>query len=331
MKTNIGACILFCFFVSLSFSVSAQYPSQGLIAHYRMDGNANDNSGNNLHGTASGNIAGMTDRHGVANGALYFDGTDDYIRVTRHALLEPNVVTVCAWVKPEVTPTYHYNTIITKRMHHADDPYNSYMLDAGGTATQNKYFFSASNGTAFGSQHELDGTYDWTASTDWDFVVGVFDGQEMKLYINGTLNASFAYTGNLGYTSYDLFIGTPSFPLQFLYKGGMDDVAIFDRALSATEIANIYEQVTSVKAPVGETPVTTLYPNPAGAEIRVELNGGEMPTGMQIIDSKGAVILNEPFSERIDLKNVGGGLYYLRLTYSDGRHGTSMRFVRTGS
>jgi len=59
----------------------------GLVAYYRFNGNANDDSGNGNHGTVHGAVP-CQDRAGQANSAYCFDGVDDFIEVASSASLK---------------------------------------------------------------------------------------------------------------------------------------------------------------------------------------------------------------------------------------------------
>jgi hypothetical protein len=73
--------------------------TDGLVAYYRFNGSANDESGNGNHGTVFGALP-CTDRKGRANSAYCFDGEDDFIRVPSSASLKPpaTALSVAAWV-----------------------------------------------------------------------------------------------------------------------------------------------------------------------------------------------------------------------------------------
>src|SRR5688572_20717175 len=69
-----------------------------LAAEYRLDGNGNDTSGHGYHGVVHGAKA-TEDRFGNANGALRFDGSDDYVVVSPPPPLDAGALSVSAWVR----------------------------------------------------------------------------------------------------------------------------------------------------------------------------------------------------------------------------------------
>ncbi|MBK8685606.1 MAG: LamG domain-containing protein [Bacteroidetes bacterium] len=71
-----------------------------LIAHYPLNGDAVDSSGNNLHGTIIGTISNVVDRNGNANSAIAFNGNvANRIEVDDNILLHTPSITISAWVK----------------------------------------------------------------------------------------------------------------------------------------------------------------------------------------------------------------------------------------
>ena len=76
--------------------------SNGLVAHYTFDGNANDSSGNGNDGILRG-VTLTADRHGNVNGAYHFNGTSSYIEVPDSDSLREvgQTVTVSVWVNAE--------------------------------------------------------------------------------------------------------------------------------------------------------------------------------------------------------------------------------------
>jgi len=78
----------------------------------------------------------------------------------------------------------------------------------------------------------------------WYHVVAVYTGTQLKIYVNGVQNgASVNSTGSMTTNTKSVFIGgDPEFPAntRARWKGDLDDVYIFNRALSDTEITTLY-------------------------------------------------------------------------------------------
>lgn len=212
--------------------------NHGLIACYPFNGNANDQTINGHHGLVNG--ATLTaDRFGNPNSAYYFDGINDGIEVARASSLEPSsAITTCAWVYKE--PSSNAWTPIISKRHSIQDPYNSYSMD-GGAGINQKWMVNICNGTV-GSQRSV---FSKAARpyNQWEFLVMVYDGARLKMYINGVEENTLSVSGAIGYSSMGFYIGKNTVYDQF-FKGKIDDVRIYNRALSACEIRYLYNNCT---------------------------------------------------------------------------------------
>jgi hypothetical protein len=73
---------------------------------------------------------------------------------------------------------------------------------------------------------------------NWQYVTVVYDNRNMQMYINGILNNATSFTDSIyGYTS-DLFIGGTT---GYTFNGDVDEVMIFNRTLTGTEISGMYD------------------------------------------------------------------------------------------
>lgn len=233
--------------------------ADGLIAYYPLDGNANDMSFNNNNGVVLGPTL-TTDRFGNPNSAYLFNGTTDYIRVADHPTLRPTeAVTVSAWANAEDFTSWL--VIVCKRHNEFNFPYNSYMLYGDGfTNIPQKWSFGITDLSVqqyVTSPNILD-------TNRWLHIAGTYDknlnDSNVSLYVNGTLikteNANFTIT----YTDSSLRIGMGS-PggARHLFKGKIDDVRIYERALCAREVKSFTDSsVRVLKAQQSKTVVCGL-------------------------------------------------------------------------
>ena len=70
----------------------------------------------------------------------------------------------------------------------------------------------------------------------WHHVAGTFDGTQLRLYVDGSLADSMDYTGTIATTTYPVNIGRNSQNTDRLYEGAIDEVRIYNRALTEGEI-----------------------------------------------------------------------------------------------
>jgi len=203
------------------------YNDPSLVAYYRMQGNANDSKGSN-NGTPT-NVAFGTAYGKFGQGAA-FHGSSSSITIPNNPSLQiTGGITISAWVYPAAGVNWNaYPTI------YATDGFgNGYAIITGtGGAV---YFFYGYPGTPhFSSTGTLN-------AGQWNSVVCTFDGSNMHIYINGNLDAtSAAVTPNPVYTNAVPEIGSEYGFSNQTWRGYIDDLAIFSRALSATEVSDIY-------------------------------------------------------------------------------------------
>ena len=188
---------------------------------------ARDSSGNNFHGSIHGDTA-WVEGH-VGSGALSF--ARGYVVVNDDPKLRPSRFTFCAWVNLD-GPQVDYALLVEK----GDDNNESYTLRTFGEKLS---FMLLDRG---GSTHSIMST-SRLPQYEWLFVAGVYDGSNIIVYINGEVDnsqveGSFTPTDSSGEV---LAMGAlpPAFDRRFL-RAAVDDVRIYDRALSADEIRDLY-------------------------------------------------------------------------------------------
>jgi hypothetical protein len=190
-----------------------------------MDGDdAFDRSGQNNHGTLTNGPLPAIGRIGQA---LEFDGDNDYVNIPdKESLDVTDYFTLSAWL-------YSYETI---------DSLNAssslfYKADAYGSWWQ-----SADNGLmrfgTFGGN--IKSTRDSWNANEWYHVVAVHDGSTSYIYVNGTEDNSGTNTDPVTQEIDDLWIGYHSYESGAYFNGKIDEVRIYNRALSAEEVERLY-------------------------------------------------------------------------------------------
>src|SRR6267378_1798644 len=216
------------------FPVRAQTP--GLVAAYAFNEGSGttvaDISGNNNNGTIS---AATWTTAGKFGNALAFNGTSARVTVPNAASLQLTTgMTLEAWVFPTATPT-GWRAIVDKTV---DGYYLMASTDQGNRPSV--------GGTWVGGNQNTYGP-SVLAVNAWTHLAATFDGATVRLFVNGAQVASQAQTTALASTTGTLQIGGDSYPNEF-FAGGIDEVRIYNRALSLAEIQN------DVATPVGGTP-----------------------------------------------------------------------------
>ncbi len=224
----------------LAGQISAAHLADGLVAYWPFDDGVSPTA-DVAHGN-DGTISGATYTGGGANAApvpgnvdaLNFAATGDLVRVPNNALLEPANVTVSAWVRNAGTPT-SYDYILAKTLDGGKGSYAFYTRSSGGlwfyVSDALSYYVSDDAGPAIwdGGWHHIAGTYDGS-------LVRLFvDGSEIGTANTGPSAIAYGTAVFLG----DLSIGSYGDlnPALADWRGDIDEVHIYDRALSLVEIA----------------------------------------------------------------------------------------------
>ncbi len=197
---------------------------------WHLDGNAIDD----LHDN-DGTVHGATWTYPkFGSHALYFDGNDDYVNIPDHSDLDiTNAVTVEAWIRPSRLNVWQ--SPLEKGAHN-DWAYGFYIEPAGG----NIGFEIGLEGQAVQWAGATAPVNSYLAVNKWSHLVGTADSATGKvcLYIDGRKVAENTFSGQINTNSIPFQIGKRS---DGGYFGGIiDEVRIYDRALSASEIASIY-------------------------------------------------------------------------------------------
>jgi hypothetical protein len=159
---------------------------------------------------------------GKLAGALQFDGVNDYIDCGNPSALNiQDKITLACWIKV-ASFTRAGQAILAK----GD---NSYRLSRSNVGN---FIQMSLSGTSVGW---FDGATEVT-DNEWHHIAGTYDGSNATLYVDGVADTSVPATGKISTSSYNLFIGENSQQRGRYFKGLMDDVWIYARALSESEV-----------------------------------------------------------------------------------------------
>ena len=191
-----------------------------LVASYSFENNVRDNSGNGLNGIIVGNPAFV---EGIAGMGLSFDGVNDYVDLGNDESFDiSEQISLSAWVN-------------TNDSGNSED--NPYVVKGDHTYGVKHY---ASNQIQFfiydGSWYTANVGVDDSFNGEWHHVAGTYDGMELKVYVDGALSATTAHAGSIEIQTHNLNIARNSEEDDRFYDGVIDEVKIYNRALSHPEI-----------------------------------------------------------------------------------------------
>ena len=233
--------ILFVGILALIFvNIGLAIDDDDLVAYWPFDdGEAIDATGNGHDGKLVGPPRSVDGKFGKA---LEFNGKSDYIVVPNHPdLVLQSGVTYAAWFKPSETinPGNNVYRLLSKN--------NDYFL---------MFNFGQVGHMAFlvrepGGDHTIySTTQEWVEGT-WYHVAAIFDGKEVKLFINGEMESHLAFNGKGGDAGLDLWIGGDDLPAFF--PGIIDDVRVYKRGITDAEVKQVMKGPNVAVQPSSES------------------------------------------------------------------------------
>ena len=219
-------------------------PTDGLVGHWELDETSGtslaDATGNGHNGTFEGGID-VQSANGIVSTAIRFDAVDDRVVVPDNNALDiTDAITISGWVMPEsLSSGGEENRIVTK----GTGGYSSalYTLDI----RDDLPILQMHNYLATGptSCDEATETCAYGVTTipinKWSHIAASYDGSVAKIYVNGIEDGSNSFASTGAANASDVYIGSRQSD-QDMFDGLIDDLRIYDRALSEQEIQQLY-------------------------------------------------------------------------------------------
>ncbi len=220
----------------------------------------NEATGTASTDSISGNVLSL--RNGLTwttagkfGAALSLDGVNDRADAPNSSALNVtgNAISVAAWVKLESTANWQQILVKVKETGAFTAPFFAWHLFGGHVSTtQWTPMFQLVNASEVGVNVSSSVNVNYG---EWVHLVGVYDGAMVRIYINGVERGSAAQTGNIISYVTPLYVGAHGQPAEFA-KGAIDEVRIYSRALTATQVQGLY--LFSPNAPNAPMPPTSL-------------------------------------------------------------------------
>jgi len=209
--------------------------NQGLVGYWNMEENNGtsllDRSGNGNNGTLTNGPKWSTGAPlASGRGSLSFDGKNDYVYIGNNISIS-SYVSIEAWVKLKNFGQGNTGTVIRK-----GSAGNDWFIRKEGA--NNYLTLRVYNST--GGLANVNGP---VMSNDvWYHLVGVYDGANVSFYVNGALSSEAPLTGQISNNSVASAIGSHQFGSSEFINGLIDEVRIYNRALSPEEVRYHYNQ-----------------------------------------------------------------------------------------
>jgi hypothetical protein len=224
--------------VSVKNFISLDIPTNGLVAFYPFDGNANDIGPYQLNGTVNGGALLSPDRSGNPNSSFLFDGENDHINMGNPLQMHlSSSLTLAVWVKLS-SDNIAYQSIISK-INHPSQPSEGYVLRRIESNDNIKLagFYPIRSFGSCGDFASAD-----LEQPEWIFLAVTINGRYMSFYKNGVVTERLTDFCNIIGGSQGNFIVGGGLTTYLHFDGNIDDVAVYNLPLSDQEIMQLYEQ-----------------------------------------------------------------------------------------
>ncbi|MEN9400873.1 MAG: hypothetical protein RL632_1976 [Bacteroidota bacterium] len=248
MKKTLLLLNIFVFSIGLNIAlaqVPTYVPTNGLVGWWPFNGNANDESGNGNNGTVNGATL-TTDRFGNANKAYSFNGVNAYINVpdSQSNDLDTNY-SISLWYFPFTgfgsgsAPNGNGNELISKwGIGGPNNAQFSFGVTQSGTIQASNYNSQFTGYPSLNSNQTI-------IPNQWYHFVLTFRNHKLILYKNGICVDSISNVPYPQASNYPLDIGREGYGNYGFQKGVIDDIGIYNRALTQQEITNLYTNTTT--------------------------------------------------------------------------------------
>jgi hypothetical protein len=273
-----------------------------LLAYYPFNGNANDLSGYNHHGTVNGATL-TTDRFGNIDGAYEFDGINDFISIPQSPSLNiENELSISVWIKPTAFPTSGNMMILGKSNYTSATNYLLRIKPNGFLQFEYKTFANSSDNPLLLNQ--------------WNHVVVTSNtSNEKQVYVNNVLAAHTSQSSPFGLVSNPVTIGAASYNSEY-FNGSIDDVKIYQKALSDADVAQLYNTISTQLPKFLNTQISYLVFNKT--LLFENLHNLNEIISVSVFDIKGQQIMDiREITNPIDLGFLNKGIYFATVRKRD--------------
>lgn len=295
--------VAFGFNYTFAQGVPKNIPTSGLVGWWPFTGNLNDSSNNNNHGASFGGTF-YPDRFNKPNMAYRFNGLAEYARLgpsnfTAINNLDKSDFTISYWFNVSEKSTFHVQYAIMNF---------GWGFRSGLSYDTIPFFSTVCN--PIGSQ-------DWysvysnknISMNSWHHIVCVHDSNRIETYLDGILTGgSLSPLENV--TGEQLYIGGNPIDNHGWFNGLLDDIGIWNRALTKQEIGALYGTVGINE--LSKNNLFSVYPNPTKNQINVTADINLIGSIYKVYNNIGKLVLTGKLENEntiIELTNLPGGIY----------------------
>jgi len=300
------------------YAAAGTIPPENIVALYTLDAldgvmvldaSVNGNTGSAINGP-------IITTPGLMGNAMTFNGVDQYVEFlnTSSFDINNNAVTVSLWAVLAYLPADlpgSFGPLF-------DSETDNYVLyeDKGNNELRFKCRADAN-----AARPGISGTDSDLKTGEWIHIVGVYDGTEASIYLNGVKKASLPLSGTV-VPGMAPFLGRSAYANASFFEGSIDQVEVYNIALTEEQIMERY-LVTSV----GKRSVAgfNIYPNPNNGQFTLDQKSLSLQNArIEVVNAQGKIImkdkLNNSANQSIQLPPAKKGIYFLRIFSDSGVH-----------
>lgn len=288
-------------------------PTNGLVGYWPFNGNANDISGNSLNGTVNGATL-TTDRYGVVNNSYEFNL--NYIKVDYSALLNfSNNLTINLWYKmSDNMGQISINPVFVSR--HIAGSLNSSFVVYNENLCGPTIYQTDINGIVNSISNP-----NFCETTNWHMLTLTFNLPNMIMYLDGFLYSNIV-ANSINQTLLPLVFGgtnnsSNENDIIGRMKGKLDDIGIWNRALTQAEITGLYTSLGTTQTEAVNQ--IAIYPNPAKDQITIDCGNISSVSGWRytIVNTLGQEVSNGIMNSQQNVVSLntlnGAGVYLVKI------------------
>ena len=241
--------IIFSFLFLWFPGVSHAALTTNIVSYYKLD-ESSGNAADSVGGVTLTNNGSATYSAGKINNGVSLSGSaSQYLSASDNATTDTptTAITVAGWYK--ATSSFVSQPIVSKN------------YSGSWTAPYASWLLRVDSSTVIGFGLNLGGTftnYEATVPTmtagTWYYIVGVYDGSHIYVYLNGVSQGTPpAASGTIGYSTGTLMLGRDGSAAEVV-NGMIDEVGIWSRALTSTEVTQLYNSGAGLQYPFTTTP-----------------------------------------------------------------------------
>jgi len=210
-------------------NIPSYVPKNGLVGWWPFNGNANDESGNGNHGTVGNGINLDQDRNNNSNSSYYFSGVDN-IKLNKYSIKNQVNFTISVWIKSK----YQYNL----------NGNRNGIISIGSKTIDNAglhlYYYNGATNFDLTNIFGI-GNSKIVSDNFWHNLIVTNQNGKIMIFVDGINDGNFKMmTPNISETDLNEFGSASACCWTDYFIGNLDDIAIYNRALTQQEITALY-------------------------------------------------------------------------------------------